>query len=94
MAVFSDYEINEAKRRVREMQNKASSFVGDNESRAQNPAKEHAQKAVSTEPEENDSKESNEKGDSSLFIILALIMLLSKEKADSSLIIALLYLLL
>lgn len=94
MAVFSDYEINEAKRRVREMQNKASSFVGDNESRVQNPTKEHAQKAVSTEPEENDSKESNEKGDSSLFIILALIMLLSKENADSSLIIALLYLLL
>ena len=94
MAVFSDYEINEAKRRVREMQNKASSFVGDNESRVQNPTNEHAKKAVSTEPEENDSKESNEKGDSSLFIILALIMLLSKEKADSSLIIALLYLLL
>lgn len=94
MAVFSDYEINEAKRRVREMQNKASSFVGENERKEQKPTKEHVPKGESTETKENDNTESNADSDNSLFIILALIMLLSREKADSSLIIALLYLLL
>ena len=88
MSEFSDNDINEAKRRVWEMRNKAANFVEDNQPKP--PPKEEEEKE---EPNENERENENE-DDKSFLVILALILLLSREKADNTLILALLYLLL
>lgn len=73
-------EIERAKRRVREMNEKANEF---SEQTAQKQAPEpELQQIEATQPR-----------DSSFFLILALIILLSEEKADNKIILALLYLL-
>lgn len=90
-------DINEAKRRVKEMQDKAKSY---------------SQSEPKTQPEEKNKKENTQSSANSPFgifdylsnfmsdddgskgIILALILILSKEKADNMLILALLYILL
>ncbi|MBE6740897.1 MAG: hypothetical protein E7570_01195 [Ruminococcaceae bacterium] len=98
MPDFSYSDINEAKRRVKEMQDRAKSYTESNNT---------------THPEQTENKNSEKKGeqhsafglfdllgdlssgdDSSKGLILALIMILSKEKADNMLIFALLYILL
>ena len=94
MSQFSPSDINEAKRRVKEMQEKARSYS----------------KAGQSAPVEEKSKAENESAspsgifgmlsdltsgdDSSKGLILALILILSREKADNMLILALLYILL
>lgn len=103
MPQFSEKDINEAKRRVLEMQNRASHFVGENtRSREQrsNPNAPKVPPVTQEKTEEKkqnseDEKQSDKKGeDKSLAIILALILILSSEGADNTLILALLYLLL
>ena len=98
MAVSSN-DINEAKRRVREMQERAKSY-----------AQKDSQEAKA-EPEAQSSEKANENAippsgiidflssltsddGGSKGIILALILILAKEKADNMLILALLYILL
>lgn len=109
MAHFSDNDINEAKRRVWEMRNRASHYVDDA------PAQKTVENSRNTEksrPEDAEQKnlpqnpllqllgnfgtgsERKNDADNSTFIILAMIMILSKEGADNTLILALLYLLL
>ena len=83
MAYFSENDINEAKKRVNDMQKRAKSLTNDND-------KEHKKTDEKSEALNEENKD--EKDDSSL-IILALIMLLSHEGADNMLILALLYLL-
>ena len=95
MAVSSN-DINEAKRRVREMQERAKSYT------QAEPAPQ--EKPVDTPKAENESAPlfggldflSNLMSDDggSKGLILALILILSKEKADNMLILALLYILL
>lgn len=92
MADFSLNDINEAKRRVQQMHDKAREYVDETP-----PAKEMPKLVNATNVKEN-----NGIGDmiSSLFssndssIILALVLILSHEKADNMLILALLYILL
>lgn len=98
MSYFSDSEINEAKKRVREMQNKASKYI---EGEAPSTAPKNNKRPKSNIPViENSETKSTEKAEEdddsndSFLIILALILLLSKEDADQMLILALLYLLL
>lgn len=86
MAYFSENDINEAKKRVSDMQKRARSLTNDSEKEK----KIDDEKRV--ENEDLKAEKSDEKDDSSL-IILALIMLLSHEGADNMLILALLYLL-
>ncbi|MDD6567224.1 MAG: hypothetical protein PUF01_00050 [Eubacteriales bacterium] len=86
MAYFSENDINEAKKRVSDMQKRARSLTNDSEKEN----KIDDEKRV--ENEDLKAEKSDEKDDSSL-IILALIMLLSHEGADNMLILALLYLL-
>lgn len=86
MAYFSENDINEAKKRVSDMQKRARSLTNDSEKEK----KIDDEKRV--ENEDLKVEKSDEKDDSSL-IILALIMLLSHEGADNMLILALLYLL-
>lgn len=106
MAQFSESEIDAAKRRVWEMQNRASRYTSKSEPANVSPFSFHTQgKAQREETEksetqksetdktQNSSVDSAEK-DKSFGIILALILLLSKEGADNTLILALLYLLL
>lgn len=90
MAYFSENDINEAKKRVSDMQKRARSLTNDSEKEKKIDEK----KRVENEEKSEDLKaeKSDEKDDSSL-IILALIMLLSHEGADNMLILALLYLL-
>lgn len=89
MPHFNENDINEAKRRVLEMQNRVSKIVGD---------KADAQQAVnertSEQPPEKEESKDEKSDDKSFLVILALILLLSHEKADNTLILALLYLLL
>lgn len=90
MPYFSENDINEAKRRVSDMQKRASRLTDEKENENKNNIdKKDESKANHEEP---DKASANEKDDSSL-IILALIMLLSHEGADNMLILALLYLL-
>lgn len=91
MPYFSEQDINEAKKRVSDMQKRAEKLknqenISENENGEEEKLKENIEK------NENEIKENEEKDDSSL-IILALIMLLSREGADNMLILALLYLL-
>lgn len=91
MPYFSEQDINEAKKRVNDMQKRAEKLkyqenTSENENGEEEKLKENVKK------NESEIKENEEKDDSSL-IILALIMLLSREGADNMLILALLYLL-
>lgn len=91
MPYFSEQDINEAKKRVSDMQKRAEKLknqenISENENGEDEKIKENIEK------NENEIEENEEKDDSSL-IILALIMLLSREGADNMLILALLYLL-
>lgn len=91
MPYFSEQDINEAKKRVNDMQKRAEKLknqenISENENGDEEKLKENVKK------NESEIKENEEKDDSSL-IILALIMLLSREGADNMLILALLYLL-
>ncbi len=105
MADFSSNDINDAKRRVEEMRNRARRFVDspqDNQSDNQfNNADNTDNKEKSNPPPAGSSLFSglgdilgrlSSNDDSSL--ILALILILSREKADNMLILALLYILL
>lgn len=99
MPQFSEEDINAAKRRVQEMQNRVSKFTAqetDTESMPLPPVQEqkHTENTGNipdTKPQEQEEEQDKNK---SFFVILALIMLLSKEGADNTLILALLYLLL
>lgn len=94
MAQFSENDINEAKRRVMEMQNKASQLFEANKNPAPIPV-ENEKNENEVKAESNEKRDDNlEKDDKSFLIILALILILSKEGADNTLILALLYLLL
>ena len=89
MPYFSEQDINEAKKRVNDMQKRAEKLknqenISENENGEEEKLKENIKK------NESEIKENEEKDDSSL-IILALIMLLSREGADNMLILALLY---
>lgn len=98
MSDFSSNDINEAKRRVKEMQNRARSFS------EQSPPVENTSEKENNN--ENKSAENSSFGlfdilgdltssdDSSKGLILALILILAREKADNMLILALLYILL
>lgn len=101
MAQFDEREINEAKRRVWEMRNRASRFVEDTPRQIESNKTGNAVPPVNYQPKKENTKntQKDEKADEinddkSFFVILALIMLLSKEGADNTLILALLYLLL
>ena len=95
---FSSSDINEAKKRVQQMQERAKSFT-EHKSSQENNKKEEKQK-------ESESSSNNAFGlfdilgdltsenDSSKGLILALILILAREKADNMLILALLYILL
>ena len=95
MPQFNESDINEAKRRVWEMRNRASHFVDDKQ---EVPPKKNEKKQPEPpkKPEQAGADQENEDlpRDKSFFVILAMIMLLSKEGADNTLILALLYLLL
>lgn len=92
MPEFNDNDINEAKRRVWEMQNRASKILDDSESTNKNSENETKTNSIhnSTSNIQNNTNES----DNSFLIILSLILILQHEGADNSLIFALLYLLL
>ncbi len=94
MAQFSESEINDAKRRVRDMKNRASRYVNDNGA----PAAPGPQIPYESQPqqERQDEKSDEDKNeqDNSFIIILALLLILSREGADNKLLLALLYLLL
>lgn len=99
MPDFSESDINEAKRRVFEMRNRASHFVDKNDNISSNTGspktenrKTEQKKQVEAENKNDNSSEND--NDKSSFIILILILLLSQEGADNTLILALLYLLL
>ena len=97
MAEFSQNDISEAKRRVKEMQERAKSY----QSNYVPPINEKP-----NEQKRDENKSSSAFGlfdflgdltsgdDSSKGLILALILILAKEKADNMLILALLYILL
>lgn len=106
MAGFSSSEINDAKRRVREMRERAKSFVDDH------PSPEDVKEEVIEEEQKQNNQNQNSRAessndffsqlglnhidfsDSSSALVLALILILSREKADNMLILALLYILL
>lgn len=102
MAQFSDNDINEAKRRVWEMRNRASHYIEDSPgSAAEKNGRDDAPPAGQSKAKEKAAESPISSlfniggdGDNSFIIILALIMILSKEGADNTLILALLYLLL
>lgn len=92
MADFSSNDINEAKRRVREMQQRAREYTNDTASEQNDlPINDVTpqQKGNIIGDIFGNLSSSN---DSSL--ILAIILILSREKADNMLILALLYILL
>lgn len=99
MADFSVSDIDEAKRRVQEMRNRAKGFVDQPVTPTPVSKPEHTSTASS--PSIDKSLGNSENGimngllnssDSSL--ILTLVMILSREGADNMLILALLYILL
>ena len=105
MAEFNESDIEAAKRRVREMRNRANRYMSDKPERESNSSNDDGINRTSDRSSEtNNSADDNAKKelganddkmqDKSLLIILALIFILSKEGADSKLILALLYLLL
>ncbi len=95
MPQFSERDINEAKRRVMEMQNRASHFVNDGqEPPPKSEKKQHQVPPKQSEPPKPEQEKEDLPQDKSFFVILAMLMLLSKEGADNTLILALLYLLL
>lgn len=100
MPAFSENEIEAAKRRVREMKNRASKFreeevqdfaplLTEKEEKASCENDSSGHKDKNEQEEEKDSQQ-----DKSFLLILALILILSQEGADNKLILALLYLLL
>ena len=95
MPTFSSSEIEEAKRRVREMQSRADSYVSGGKAQEKEnipkPPKEEIQKQSETEalPKKEEASQ-----DDSFITILLLIIILSHEGADNKLLLALLYLLL
>lgn len=98
MPSFSNMDIEEAKRRVREMHSRAESYVS-HEKNNQNSVKPEKKNISSPTPlmeekPKEDKPSDNEEKDSSYFIVLILLMLLSQEGADHKLLLALLYLLL
>lgn len=110
MADFSRSDIEEAKKRVREMQMRANSYIGADNSagnwnvnnNADNKKQAEKQTHSGSHSLEQDFKEEKAKTDEnekksdsdSNFIILMLVILLSHEGADHKLLLALLYLLL
>ena len=99
MAEFSYSDINDAKRRVREMQRKAQGFVAAEQNEPP-PREPQEKKKEETQPPQPapalnlfDSLRSLTSGEDS-GLLLALILILSREKADNMLILALLYILL
>ncbi len=92
MAQFSDNDINEAKRRVMDMKNKANRYAPPN---INTPPSDNAFNFKEKESQaKSEASDNTDDRDNSFFIILALIMILSREGADNKLILALLYLLL
>lgn len=102
MAQFSESEIDAAKKRVWEMQNRASKYTTRNEKPnippsapvSEKPSEKKHRAQTNGDKKPKTDEDENEEQDKSLAIILALILLLSKEGADNTLILALLYLLL
>ncbi len=110
MADFSRSDIEEAKKRVREMQMRANSYIGadnsarnqsvnhnsDNKKQAEKKTQDSNRQAEQFFKEDKAKAYENEKepGSDSSFIILMLVILLSHEGADHKLLLALLYLLL
>ena len=97
MAEFSQNDISEAKRRVKEMQERAKSYQGDF-----SPPINEKFEGQEKEEKKNSSafgifdflSDLTSGDDSSKGLILALILILAREKADNMLILALLYILL
>lgn len=104
----SNKDIEEAKRRVREMQSRANAFAsGDFSNKSNNSAnvkKENQKQQCAPEQrkqrsafDKNESQTDNEIADdekeNQTFIILLLLLILSHEGADGKLLLALLYLL-
>lgn len=107
MPQFSEEDIIAARRRVQEMNNRASRFTADDTPPAIHAnVNDRAEKMNNPIPQIKETRAEKEQGkinaaenedndrDSSFFIILAVLLLLSKENADNKLILALLYLLL
>ena len=96
MPTFSSSEIEEAKRRVREMQSRADSYVSGGKPQEKvnipKPPREEVEKQSEREkPSKTDELFSS---DDSFITILLLIIILSHEGADNKLLLALIYLLL
>ena len=103
MAQFSTSDINDAKRRVEQMHQRARHFVEDNgpDDVFENQPKSDTKQSCPTQTGFSissilkkigvggEGKDENSSG-----LILALILILSREKADNMLILALLYILL
>ncbi len=97
MADFLKSDIEEAKKRVREMQMRANSFIGADAAAAEAPIKEKNTESRQQPVKQTNDKDKQEKAESesgSEFIILIILLLLSHEGADNKLLLALLYLLL
>ncbi len=98
MPQFSEEDINAAKRRVQEMRNRVSKFTAENTDTvsAAIPVEEKKSADNNMNISDTKTKDKDEEQDKNkyFFVILALIILLSKEGADNTLILALLYLLL
>ncbi|MCH5315003.1 MAG: hypothetical protein J1E81_03735 [Eubacterium sp.] len=101
MAEFNESDIEAAKRRVREMRNRANRYMSDMPERESND-KNNSTSGQSSEASnlsdssarEGQTASDDKLQDKSFLIILALIFILSNEGADNKLILALLYLLL
>lgn len=106
MAEFNEADIEAAKRRVRDMRNRANRFTAEETPRQSNTFQEKNNDNIINEKNNQTAEASENKAvedikenddamqDRSFVIILALILILSKEGADNKLILALLYLLL
>ena len=99
MPRFSESDIDAAKRRVQEMHERASRYTDNSQTKRQGSEShsntyENKPKDIEKTDEKLSNRDDNDESqDKSFFIILALILLLSKD-ADNTLILALLYLLL
>lgn len=100
MPRFSESDIDAAKRRVQEMHERASRYTDNSQTKRQgseshsNTYENKPKDIEKTDEKLSNRDENDESQDKSFFIILALILLLSKEDADNTLILVLLYLLL
>jgi len=94
MAQFSESEINDAKRRVRDMKNRASRYVNDNGASAAPAPQIPYESQPQQEKQDEKADEDKNEQENSFIIILALLLILSREGADNKLLLALLYLLL